>query len=128
MGQRMEAKETEWVETMNQRDDVLIQLLAANEQFATRSCARCAGLLVNDGYDDSNDSGEHFPTALRCVQCGYRIDPVILRNQIYCRSKQACPASSQQCFVRTVLLDGGNPETLFNSIVGELFRKQQDVA
>jgi hypothetical protein len=117
MGQRMEAKETEWVGTTNQRYEVhVIQLLAANQQFATRSCARCAGLLVNDGYDDSNNSGEHIPTALRCVQCGYRIDPVILRNQIYCRSKQAFPASPQ------------TPETLFNSIVGELFRKQQDLA
>jgi hypothetical protein len=94
MGQRMEARETQWIETMNQRDKVYgMRLLAANEQFATRSCVRCAGLLVNDWCDDPNHTGEHIPTALRCVQCGYRIDPVILRNQIYCRSKTS--ASSE---------------------------------
>ena len=54
-----------------------IRFLLANEQFRTRSCARCAGLLVNEWCN-------HFHNAelLRCVQCGHRIDPVIVQNQI----------------------------------------------
>jgi C4-type Zn-finger protein len=56
--------------------------LPANEQFCTRSCARCGGLLVNEWYYDLNNTGEHSVETLRCVQCGHRVDPVILQNQI----------------------------------------------
>ena len=59
-------------------NDYVIQFSSAKEQFATRSCARCTGLLVSewrqDGPDDQNE-------VFRCVQCGHRIDPVILLNQ-----------------------------------------------
>lgn len=58
------------------------RFLPASEQFYTRSCIRCAGLLVNDWCYDVDNTGEHDLTVLRCVQCGHRIDPVILRNQI----------------------------------------------
>lgn len=54
----------------------------ASKQFDTRTCARCAGLLVNEWYYDSGNTGESNLEALRCVQCGHRVDPVILRNQI----------------------------------------------
>ena len=88
MGRRMEAKETEWVGSMNQSGNgQAIQFLAASEQFSTRSCARCAGLLVNDWWYDLDNTDEHVSTVLRCVQCGHRIDPVILQNQIHRRSK-----------------------------------------
>lgn len=59
-----------------------IRFLAASEQFSTRSCARCDGLLVNDWCHGLDYTGELIPTVLRCVQCGYRIDPLILRNQL----------------------------------------------
>lgn len=59
-----------------------IRFLLANEQFHTRSCARCAGLLVNEWCYDLNNTGEHDAQVLRCVQCGHRVDPVIVQNQI----------------------------------------------
>ncbi len=59
-----------------------IRFLAASEQFSTRSCARCNGLLVNDWCYDLETTGEHIPTVLRCVQCGHRIDPLILQHQL----------------------------------------------
>src|SRR6476646_505210 len=59
-----------------------IRLLPANKQFDTRACARCAGLLVTEWYYDSGNTGEYNLEALRCVQCGHRVDPVIVQNQI----------------------------------------------
>jgi hypothetical protein len=58
-----------------------IRSLPASEQFYTRSCARCAGLLVNDWCYDLANTGEHNAEVLRCVQCGNRVDPVIVQNQ-----------------------------------------------
>ncbi len=45
-------------------------------------CRRCGGLLVRDHCLDLLDSTGHleFP-ALRCVQCGDIIDPVILKHR-----------------------------------------------
>lgn len=62
--------------------DGTVRPLPTSEQFYTRSCARCAGLLVNEWYYDLNNTGEHSVETLRCVQCGHRVDPVILQNQI----------------------------------------------
>jgi hypothetical protein len=59
-----------------------LQFLPASKEFSTRSCARCAGLLVNDWCYDLDSTGEYTVEVLRCVQCGHRIDPVILRNQM----------------------------------------------
>jgi hypothetical protein len=59
-----------------------IGFLPASKQFDTRTCARCAGLLVNEWYYDSGSTGEHNVETLRCVQCGHRVDPVIMQNQI----------------------------------------------
>ena len=70
--------------TMESREamrDGTVRPLPTSEQFDTRSCARCRGLLVNEWYYDSHTSGEHNVETLRCVQCGYRVDPVILQNQ-----------------------------------------------
>ena len=56
---------------------------AANEQRSTRSCSRCDGLLVNEWcHDLLDDTGGLSIEVLRCVQCGHRVDPVILRNRI----------------------------------------------
>ena len=46
-----------------------IGFLPTSEQFYTRSCARCAGLLVNEWYYDLDNTGEHSDETLRCVQC-----------------------------------------------------------
>lgn len=59
-----------------------IQSLSAKEQFSTRSCVRCAGLLVSEWSYDLQNPGSHNIETLRCVQCGNRIDPVILQNQV----------------------------------------------
>ena len=83
MKRRMEPKEPECGGTMKQNGSGhAIQSLPANEQLSTRSCARCAGLLVTEWYYDLHNTGEHNVETLRCVQCGYRVDPVILQNQI----------------------------------------------
>jgi hypothetical protein len=87
MKRRIEANEPTWVGPMNQNGNgQAMQVLAASEQFSTRSCARCAGLLVNDWWYDLNNTGQHISAVLRCVQCGHRVDPVILQNQIHRRS------------------------------------------
>jgi Zn ribbon nucleic-acid-binding protein len=59
-----------------------VQSLLANKQFSTRSCVRCAGLLVSEWYYGLHNTDEHNIETFRCVQCGHRVDPVILQNQI----------------------------------------------
>jgi C4-type Zn-finger protein len=79
----MVPKEREDGGTMKQngRGDA-IQSLSASEQLSTRSCARCAGLLVTEWYYDLHNTGADYLETFRCVQCGHRVDPVILQNQI----------------------------------------------
>jgi hypothetical protein len=60
----------------------VVRFLPVREQFYTRSCARCAGLLVKEWCYDLDNSGEYNAEVLRCVQCGHRVDPVIVQNQI----------------------------------------------
>jgi hypothetical protein len=60
----------------------VVRPLSASEQLRTKSCARCAGLLVPEWHYDLHSTGEHNIESLRCVQCGHRVDPVILQNQI----------------------------------------------
>jgi C4-type Zn-finger protein len=85
--------------------DGIVRSLPASEQFCTRSCARCGGLLVNEWYYDLNNTGEHSVETLRCVQCGHRVDPVILQNQIrpLAESQQVQQARSRYS-TRTVML------------------------
>ena len=56
--------------------------LCASQQFSTRSCVRCEGLLVSEWSDDLQNPSTHHAETLRCVQCGNRIDAVILQNQV----------------------------------------------
>ncbi len=58
-----------------------IQHVAAGGPGHTISCARCSGLLVNEWYYGSSNAGANNIESLRCVQCGYRVDSVILQNQ-----------------------------------------------
>ena len=83
MDRRMAPKKREDGGTMkhNGRGDA-IRSLPASEQLLTRSCARCAGLLVTEWYYDLHNTGADYLETLRCVQCGHRVDPVILQNQI----------------------------------------------
>jgi C4-type Zn-finger protein len=83
MGQRMNAENPEYGGAMNQNGSGdAIRSLPASEQLSTRSCARCAGLLVTEWYYDLHNTGADHLETLRCVQCGHRVDPVILQNQI----------------------------------------------
>lgn len=94
MGPRMETKEPARIGTIDQNGNgEAIRFLAASEQFLTRTCARCAGLLVNEWCYDLRNTGESMSRALRCVQCGHRIDEVILQNQIHRRLE--APVSSK---------------------------------
>ena len=83
MERRMEAEKPECGGTMKQNGSGdTIRSLPASEQLSKRSCARCAGLLVTEWYYDLHNTGAADLETLRCVQCGHRVDPVILQNQI----------------------------------------------
>jgi hypothetical protein len=58
-----------------------VRFLPGDQQFYADSCPRCTGLLVNECSYDLSSEGDHKANLLRCVQCGYRIDPVILQNR-----------------------------------------------
>ena len=105
MERRMETKEPTWVETMTQNGNGQgIRFLAASEQLSTRSCARCAGLLVHDWCYDLINTGEHHAEIFRCVQCGHRVDPVILRNQVRSPAESTGAGRTQQrCSARTAM-------------------------
>ena len=59
-----------------------VQCLPGTKQLFSRSCSRCAGLLVNEWTYDLNNDSEISAEVLRCLQCGQRVDPVILRNRV----------------------------------------------
>jgi hypothetical protein len=49
----------------------------------SRDCMRCGGLLVTERMDGGADAPlQQCVSALRCVQCGDVLDPVILRNRL----------------------------------------------
>ena len=64
------------------------------DQLETMSCARCKGLLVSDWCYDLENSGEYYVKVLRCVQCGHRIDPTIIKHQI----RRPVPDDLEQAF------------------------------
>ena len=93
MERKIETKEPRRIFTMDRDESGLaIQFLAASEQFSTKTCARCTGLLVNDWYYDSSQIGKTMSAGLRCVQCGHRVDPVILQNTFQGRLNVTTPA------------------------------------
>ncbi|MGH7216415.1 MAG: hypothetical protein ACREIG_04185 [Nitrospiraceae bacterium] len=82
--------------------------LPASKQFDTRTCARCAGLLVNEWYYDSGSTGEYNVEVLRCVQCGHRVDPVIVQNQILLSIETPRVRQVRHKYsVKTALSEGG---------------------
>src|SRR5438093_13551886 len=83
MERRMESREATRGGTVAQDGNGhAIRFLPASEQFYTRSCARCAGLLVKEWCYDLDNTGEYNAEVLRFVQCGHRVDPVIVEKQI----------------------------------------------
>lgn len=83
MGRTIESKQSMWDGAVSEGESGLVlQPFSASRQLSTRCCARCEGLLVTEWYYDLQYSGVHNTEPLRCVQCGHRVDPVILQNQI----------------------------------------------
>jgi hypothetical protein len=83
MEKRMKPKQLECAGMMKQnKNGHVVRPFPAREQSSTRSCTRCAGLLVSEWYYGANSTGEHSIETFRCVQCGHRVDPVILQNQV----------------------------------------------
>lgn len=107
MEQNMTAKQATGIGTMNRSGKGHAnEFLAASEQLYTRTCARCAGLLVSDWCYDLINTGEHNVEVFRCVQCGHRVDPVILQNKVRSSAKSASagPTHYSSC-ARTAMLD-----------------------
>ena len=83
MERSMQAEKPECGGTMKQNgSEDAIRSLPVSEQLSTKSCVRCAGLLVTEWYYDLRNTGAADLETLRCVQCGHRVDPVILQNRI----------------------------------------------
>src|SRR5690242_9926300 len=91
MGSRKAMRERAVAET---RERTGHAVSSGDTQFYTDSCPRCAGLLVNEWSYDLCNEGAHNAKLLRCVQCGYRIDRVILQNQRRTTMWQICPVST----------------------------------
>lgn len=106
MEQSMAAKESTCIGTMHdRRNGRAREVLAASEQFYTTSCARCAGLLVRDWCYDLTNSGEHNAEVFRCVQCGNRVDPIILENQVrHSANSASAKRTHPSCSARTMML------------------------
>lgn len=82
MERSMELREAMRERTVAEREnEQTIRFLPGDEQFSMDSCPRCTGLLVYEWCYDFCNEGEQKAKVLRCVQCGYRIDPVIRQNQ-----------------------------------------------
>ncbi len=76
---------------------VAILALPVNEQFSTKTCVRCEGLLVSEWTYDLQETGYHKIESLRCVQCGNRIDPVILQNQLLVSGRTSVHTAGPPC-------------------------------
>lgn len=57
-------------------------LKGSDDSTSLERCSRCGGLMVEEQcLDLLDDTGRIHFTALRCVQCGELVDPVILRHR-----------------------------------------------
>ena len=87
------------------KDGGTLRSLPASQQFSTRSCLRCEGLLVSEWSYDLQNPDNHMAETLRCVQCGNRIDAVISHNQIRLAGERQSKRQLQHAnSSRTVLL------------------------
>ena len=83
-----------------------LQSLPASKQVSTRSCVRCEGLLVSEWSYDLQNPDNHMAETLRCVQCGNRIDAVILQNQIRLASERQSKRPIQHAHSTRIVLLG----------------------
>ena len=82
MERRLETKEAERGRILVlDGEGEFVRCVPAKEQVDASCCSRCAGLLVSDWCYDLENTDEYMAVVFRCVQCGNRVDPVILRNQ-----------------------------------------------
>lgn len=66
----------------------------------SRQCPRCQGFLVGDlCYDIDDDQGQRWCSALRCVQCGDVLDPIIVRNRLALMERRR--AEEREAFTAT---------------------------
>ena len=80
----MESRKVHWIKPVERsRNRYASRSLLPSDYFKTTSCARCTGLLVSEWCYDLKNTGEHKAEVLRCVQCGYRVDPTIVHNRIH---------------------------------------------
>ncbi|CUQ66109.1 hypothetical protein [Candidatus Nitrospira inopinata] len=64
-----------------------------------QTCARCGGLLVSHVCMDLLNSDRELEfAALRCIQCGDIVDPVILRNRRLGQSRQSAEPDGPSTF------------------------------
>ncbi|MCP9449055.1 MAG: hypothetical protein NNA21_03210 [Nitrospira sp.] len=64
-----------------------------------QTCTRCGGLLVGHVCMDLLNSDRELEfAALRCIQCGDIVDPVILRNRRLGRSRQSAEPGGTSTF------------------------------
>jgi len=75
--------------TGNRDSTQSIYCLPGSAQLFSRSCSRCAGLLVTEWTYDLGNSNEISAEVLRCLQCGQRVDPAILRNRVRLQTSES---------------------------------------
>jgi hypothetical protein len=84
MESRIKLKEVHGIAPVERnRNGYASRSLPPIDYFKTTSCARCTGLLVSEWCYDLENVGKHNAEVLRCVQCGYRVDPTILHHRIH---------------------------------------------
>ncbi|MCS6896803.1 MAG: hypothetical protein NZM29_02435 [Nitrospira sp.] len=85
-------------EPMNSRGAHTVGLSSANEP-SNHTCTRCGGLLVSHLCVDLLNTGCELEfAALRCVQCGDIVDPVILHNRRLGQNRQTVePGNGTAC-------------------------------
>ena len=44
-------------------------------------CVRCEGLMVPDCFIDLEETGHHWMSGWRCMNCGHVVDPVTEHNR-----------------------------------------------
>jgi hypothetical protein len=70
--------------------DVETDIPSSSNWNSPPSCIRCGGLMVDHVCMDLSNTGHELEfTALRCIQCGDIVDPVILHHRQRRQNRQA---------------------------------------
>lgn len=73
------------ISAAHQQTDLDLDRLGTSQEVLPNEadCPRCLGLMTKAFLADlEDDTGQFGFWALRCMQCGEIIDPVILRNRV----------------------------------------------